>query len=203
MNRQSIVSTCAAVALGASLLLGTAGTIAAQSCDTCSQSTGVGAGKSPTAVDPGIVPPIIQPIDEDQFFRGVVNHSEGAGGPAVIRMACFGPERPGHTTGHPFAGQAVEALRVPHPLPDLPDVGFTGAAADSITVTIQAGSIEPGLIDPASAQPIVLTTYGVATEIPTSLELPCDGHGIATFTPAPGGEFARSATVPVEFVGQP
>jgi hypothetical protein len=111
-------------------------------------------------------------------------------------MACFGPVRPGET-GHPFAGQTLEAVRLAHLLPDVPDVGFTGPTADSIRV-----DIDTFLPDQAPEESIVLSAYDAPTEIPASLELPCFGTGTVNFVPSPGGQYTRPASVPVEFVGQ-
>jgi len=174
VNRRSISSTFAIALFGAALFVGSAGPAAAST-----------------------LPILTQPVDENQVFRGLVNGSTGAGNPAIIRMACFGPITPERFTGHPFAGQTVEVVRVPHLLPGFPDVGLTGANADSIQVDFD------GAMSDGSDPSLTLTEYNVKVEIPTSLELPCDGRGTVNFIPAPAGEFERVASVPVEFVGQP
>jgi hypothetical protein len=198
MNRQSVSAALTAIVLGTSLLLGGAAVpVAAQGCDGCTQTSGAGTESLP-AIDPAQINPTPpQPIDEDQLFRGLVNGGTGAGGPVRIRMACFGPVRPGET-GHAFAGQTLEAVRLAHLLPDVPDVGFTGLAADSIRV-----DIDTFLPDPAPEESIVLSAYNAPAEIPASLELPCFGGGTVNFVPSPGAQDARVASVPVEFVGQP
>lgn len=197
MNRHSIGATLAAVALGTAMLLGGASSAAEQSCDTCSASGGIGTGKIPLEEPARIVPLRHEPVDENQFFRGLVNGQTGAGKPAIIRMACFGPLLPAET-GHPFAGQTLEVIRELHPLPGFPDVGFTGSQADSIRA-----DFELSLADPTPDESIVLNAYSAPTDIPTSLGLPCDGRGTVDFVPSPTGTFAKTASVPVEFVGQP
>ena len=132
-----------------------------------------------------------QPIDENEIFRGVVNGSIGDGGPAVIQMACFGP-----FTGHPVAGQTVEVFRFPQVLPGSADFGFTGPAADSIQVDI---STETTGLEKA----VTFTDYNVKSEIPASLELPCSGTGRVNFIPSLIATGAKTASVPVEFVGEP
>ena len=200
MHRNSISAALAAVMLGTTMLLSGAGSAAALGCDTCSQSSGAGAGKIGTspAVSPGQTVPLpVQPVEEDQFFRGLVNGKTGVGGPVPVRMACFGPLLPGET-GHAFAGQTLEAVRLLHPLPGFPDVGFSGSLADSIRV-----DFDTSLPDLSPEESIVLSAYNVPTDIPTSLTLPCDGSGAVSFVPSPAGTFARAASVPVQFVGQP
>ncbi|MDQ6615574.1 MAG: hypothetical protein M3083_12740 [Actinomycetota bacterium] len=124
-------------------------------------------------------------IGPNQLFNGFVNGSRPT---ATIRMACFGPIRPGQT-GHPFSGQDVSVQRSV----DVPG-GNTGAAGTSIVVTFGP---------PAAATPaITLTRYG-SKAIPTSLRLPCAGQGVAVFRPKPGSSTARSDRVKVTFVGQP
>ena len=198
MNRQSVSAALTAIVFGTSLLLsGGAAPVAAQGCERCSQSSGPGAGRLPS-VDPGQISPApAQPIDEDQFFRGLVNGGTGAGGPVRVRMECFGPVRPGET-GHSFAGQTLEAVRLRHLLPDVPDVGSTGSEADAIRV-----DFDTFLADPAPEESIVLSDYNTPTEIPASLALPCFGTGTVNFVPSPDGHDAKTASVPVEFVGQP
>ena len=194
-RRQSVNAALTAIVMGTSLLLGGVAPVAAQVCDGCSQSSGPGTGRLP-ATEPGQISALLaHPVDEDQFFRGLVNGA--AGGPVRVRMACFGPVRPGET-GHPFAGQTLEVVRELHPLPDVPDLGFTGSAADSIRV-----DFDTFLADPAPEESIVLSAYNTPTDIPATLALPCFGTGTVTFTPSLAGLDVKPASVPVEFVGQP
>lgn len=131
---------------------------------------------------------VVIPVGPNQFFSGVVN---GQTGQATIRMACFGPIRPGQT-GHPFAGQTVEAVL--NPPSSAAVAGFTGTAANAIDVQFPT---------PVPTAPVVLRAYGVPEAIPTSLELPCGGSGVVAFVPDPTSPTARTATVNVWFVGQP
>jgi hypothetical protein len=108
-------------------------------------------------------------------------------------MACF--PVPG-LTGHPAAGQTVEVFRFPEVLPGSADIGLTGTAADSIQVDI---STETTGLEKA----VTFTEYNVRAEIPTALELPCSGTGRVNFIPTPFGTRAKTASVPVEFVGEP
>ena len=138
-------------------------------------------------------PPFGGPIGPNQVFGGLVNGSTGDPTPATIRMGCFGPVRPGQT-GHPLAGQTVEVFR---PEVIMGHFGFTGSAANSIEALF-------GPPPPAPASPgVVLHSYGVAMAIPTSLTLPCFGDGQVSFVPLPNSPTARTAVVPVRFVGQP
>jgi hypothetical protein len=94
---------------------------------------------------------VIIPVGPHQYFSGVVN---GHTAQATIRMACFGPIRPGQT-GHPFTGQTVEAVL--DPVPTARDVGFTGSAADAIDVHFPT---------PVPTLPVVLRAYQVPAAIP-------------------------------------
>ena len=121
------------------------------------------------------------PIGPNQYFSGLVN---GQPGHATIRMACFGPIRP---------GQTVEVL--PAPVSATSDIGFNGSAAHDIDVHFPTPTV-------ANA-PVVLHDYAVTAPIPVSLTLPCFGGGPVTFVPHPSSPTARTATVTVSFVGQP
>ncbi|RCG31573.1 hypothetical protein DQ384_08345 [Sphaerisporangium album] len=129
------------------------------------------------------------PIGPNQYFSGLVN---GQSTSAIIRMACFGPVRPGQT-GHPMAGQTAGVR--PAPSSSTSGVGYTGSAATAIGVAFRNAS--------SATPPIVLRYYGVAAEIPTTLTLPCYGSGVVEFLPTPSSPTAHPATVTVNFVGQP
>ena len=134
--------------------------------------------------------PPIAPIRPHQYFNGLVN---GSSGNAVIRMACFGPIRPGQT-GHPFAGQTVS---VSGPL--AVGAGFTGMA-DSIVATLDYAS---PVATPGATVLALFRYYEMPAPISTALNLPCSGTGSAVFTPVLGGSTAKPAVVRVYFVGQP
>jgi hypothetical protein len=127
-------------------------------------------------------------IGPNQSFSGLVN---GKPASAEIQMACFGPERPGQM-GHPFAGQYVEAIFTPGPLPG----GFTGSAADRLVADF---------VLPSAARPeaLTITHYIVHVAIPTRFELPCSGSGTVAFIPLPTSPTARSENVSVTYVPQP
>jgi len=120
------------------------------------------------------------PIGPDQYFSGLVN---GQVAHATIRMACFGPIRPGET-GHPFAGQTVEAL--PAPVSTTSDIGFTGSAAHAIDVHFPTPTV--------ANVPVTLRDYAVTAPIPVSFSLPCFGSGQVTFVPQPTRPTARPAS---------
>jgi hypothetical protein len=149
-------------------------------------ATGLATAVAPAAHAAGAVDPA--PIGPNQFFSGLVN---GVSTDAAIQMACFGAITPGET-GHPLPGQSVEVL--PAPAAGTVDVGYTGSAATEIVVNFGPAS---------TTTPVTLGYYAVKADIPTSLVLPCAGTGTVVFTPAPGSPTARSATLPVRYVGQP
>jgi hypothetical protein len=123
------------------------------------------------------------PIQPNQYFNGLVN---GKSKDATILMACPGPIG---GMGHPVAGQYVT---VEGPLSS--GEGFTGKAK-SIDATLE-------FFTPSST-PVHLATFRYYYEpgaISTELKLPCEGSGVAVFTPVKGGETARAAKVSVTFV---
>lgn len=135
---------------------------------------------TPAWADPVIDP---APIGPDQYFYGLVNDHAGQ---ASIQMGCAGPSQ----TGHPLAGQTVKVL--PAPAPTTSDLGFTGSAADAITVGFPSPTV--------TNTPVVLRDYAVSALIPTSLTLPCSGSGTVAFIPEPTSPTAQTATVKVTFI---
>jgi len=135
-----------------------------------------------------------------QYFEGLVNGQAGIGTPVAIKMACFGPVRPGEK-GHPIAGQTVEVMRplvivVGHS-------GYTGKSATSIVAFFGPPPPTPSPVPPG-ASTVTFQKYGVKKPIPTSLLLPCYGTGTVSFVPIPQSPpSSRDATVPVSYVGQP
>ena len=122
------------------------------------------------------------PIMPHQPFGGLVN---GRRANAIVRMACFGPIRPGET-GHPFGGQTLEVIEGPYG-------GYTGSLGKSVVARFRE--------DPSVST--TFTHYDTPQPIPTSLNLPCGGSGLVVFSPEPDSPTARSATVTVNYVGQP
>lgn len=128
------------------------------------------------------------PIGPNEGFVGLVN---GTSSNAVIRMACFGPIRPGQT-GHPMGGQTVEVqLNLEQP------AGFTGNG-HRIAATLSFPAPTP-----VSASLATFSNYFVPAPISTALRFPCFGSGSVAFRPVKGGSRARAAVVGVSFVGQP
>ncbi|MFE0465064.1 hypothetical protein ACFW1A_37995 [Kitasatospora sp. NPDC058965] len=147
-----------------------------------------GAVAQPAAATTPVQDPI--PVRPDLAFQGLVNGKSTA---AAIQMACFGPVTPGQT-GHPLAGQYVEADTV---VPTTTAAGYTGSAGTSIVVSI-AGSAT------GSVQLVgVLDNFFVKLAIPTSLTLPCGGTTEVRFSPAPSSPTARDSVVAAALVGQP
>ncbi len=72
-------------------------------CALGASSTVLATGASATIPPQGKIGP-------NQYFAASVNGETGIISPAVIKMACFGPIRPGQM-GHPMAGQTVEVFR--------------------------------------------------------------------------------------------
>ena len=130
------------------------------------------------------------PIRPDTAFTGLVN---GVSTDAVIKVGCFGPILPGQT-GHPLAGQTVEAESGPSPVST---GGYTGSAANSLVVTI-AGSPSGSIIVVGT-----LTSFYAPLKIPTALNLPCGGTTTVGFTPSPTSPTAHAAAVQVTLVSGP
>jgi hypothetical protein len=141
-------------------------------------ATAVAAVQDPIAIGP------------NQVFAGQVNGDEGS---AVIQTSCFGPIILGET-GHPTAGQYVEAVLAPT---SATSTGFTGSAADSLLVALDAATpATTGLIG-------TLNGYYIQLPIPTTLTVPCSGTGVVAFVPAPTSPTAKTATVSVTFLSGP
>jgi hypothetical protein len=138
------------------------------------------------------------PLGAHETFGGTVN---GATEHATIRMACFGPDRPGRT-GHPMAGQTVGVF-VPEVL-TRPTFGRTGDPARSIVVWITTGR---GTVGPPVARfrRLWLTrpVISASQPLPTALTLPCSGSATAVFAPVPATGGAAAATVDVTLSPQP
>ena len=152
---------------------------------------------SPALTAAGAAIPPHGKIGPNQYFSASVNGQLGISSPATIQMACFGPLRPGQT-GHPMAGQSVEAFR---PEVIVTHEGFTGPNGHSISVFFNGPPPSPA----AAAGNVTVTRYGVSEKIPTSLVLPCSGTGNVYFIPFPKTPIgpAMDAVVPVTYVGQP
>ena len=89
-------------------------------------------------------------IGPNQVFAGSVNGQTGFATPVVVRMACFGPIRPGQT-GHPLAGQTLEVFR---PEVIAARTGFTGPNGTSISVFFNAPPPSPVTVLPPLYWPL-------------------------------------------------
>ncbi len=145
------------------------------------------------------VGPIPGPVGPHQEFGALVNGQNGIAKAAPIRMACFGPVRPGQV-GHPMAGQTVEVFR---PEAIVGRFGFTGANAKSIVAFFGPPPPSPVASHPSTST-VTFHRYGAVKVIPTSLRLPCAGTGNVFFVPLPmSPPTSRPATVRVRYIGQP
>jgi hypothetical protein len=131
--------------------------------------------------------PPTYPILPNQNFVGVVN---GLKGDATIYTACPGPA--GYAMGHPVAGQTLSVSRVSEPTSTV--VGYTGSLANSIAAAPVLYSTN------VVNKPVVFTEYFVASPVPTTWTVPCDGAGQIAFAPQPGSPTARTSYVAVRFV---
>jgi hypothetical protein len=135
-----------------------------------------------------------------QYFTGVINGTNGnTANPITIQMACFGPLTPGET-GHPMSGQTVAV----HQLFPPSDVGSIGRTGHDAKIEVFFNAVPPGRARArGAAGSVVFTRYDKTKTLPTSVTLPCAGTGTVWFTPIAVVPPSRSASVPVQFVGQP
>jgi hypothetical protein len=137
---------------------------------------------------PAVADPIIDPgpVGANQFFTALVNDRSGQ---SRIAVNCDGPTDV-VPTGHPVAGQTVEAIQTSAIVG--PSDGFTGTAARALDVSFgRSGS---------PAFDVQLRFFRQRLPIPTTLVVPCSGPGIVRFVPDPTSPTARSAAVKVTFV---
>jgi len=127
------------------------------------------------------------PVGPNQHYAGYVNNKHVG---AVIYVVCPGPAG-GSRTGAPAGGQTVEVERVRAHAKK--GSGYTGSGAHEIWAQFNNDS----------SSVVGFTSYNVAEAIPTSLQLPCDGKGIVTFTTCfdtvPCAANAKDDLVPVTF----
>jgi hypothetical protein len=137
-------------------------------------------------------------VGPNQFFTGVINGQDGnTTTPITIRMACFGPVKPGET-GHPMAGQTLAVHQLFPPTATGSLLGFTGNDAEIGVFFNAPPPVTPGGVRTTP----IFTRYDVSKRLSTSLTLPCSGTGTVFFTPIPVLPPSRTASVPVAFVGQ-
>jgi hypothetical protein len=129
------------------------------------------------------------PIGHKQFFAGLVF---GLAEQSQIEVACAGPA----TTGHPLAGQSVEAILLAPPGPK--SAGFTGTAAKSIKVVLSWTAKMKTVVVPIGT----FSGYYELVPIPDKITVPCGGTGTMSYVPAPGSKSAKAALVSVTFQTQ-
>jgi hypothetical protein len=139
-------------------------------------------------------------VGPKQYFTGVVNgHDGNTTVPIAIRMACFGPIKPGQT-GHPMAGQTLAVHQLFPPTATAGTLGYTGNDAE---IGVFFNAPPPVASGGSVATTPIFRRYDVSKPLSTSLTLPCAGTGTVYFVPIPVIPPSRAATVPVSFVGQP
>lgn len=140
------------------------------------------------------VAPPPTPVGPDTYFTAAVEPGYVfPGGVPIIKVICPGPVVVGQT-GHPLAGQYIEAYRLLPPV-TASAVGFTGSAADQIDALFTFTGPTAAAVNP----PVVIKEFDVAVPIPTTLNLPCGGSGTVSFVPVPTSPTARGVAVPVEY----
>ena len=129
------------------------------------------------------------PIGPDEHFVGLVNGVDGttASAKPVITVVCPGPAT-ADRTGPPVAGQTVDVHQV------------TSGGGNT-------GSLAPALwaVFPNDLLHVVgFTRYDTPANIPTTVQLPCEGTGTVTFTscfgPVACAADAIDYTVTVTFI---
>ena len=110
-----------------------------------------------------------KPIGSNQHFAGLVNGTRTS---AVVYTVCAGPASAGRT-GPVARGQtlAVARARKGH--------GYTGPFAQIYAWFVPQGG---GTTAPAQLK---FTSYLAPLEIPTSVQVPCDGTGMVEFSSCP------------------
>jgi hypothetical protein len=140
-------------------------------------------------------------VGPEQYFTGVINGTDGNTiNPITIEMGCFGPLHPGQT-GHPLKGQTLAVHQMFPPGQASGSLGYTGNGSE-IGVFFHAPPSARSRARAAAGTP-VFTRYDKPRPLPTSVTLPCSGTGTVWFVPIPGVPPSTSASVPVQFVGQP
>jgi hypothetical protein len=145
---------------------------------------------APAAAADPVLDPV--PVGPHMYFTAVVNPGlDSSSAAPIVKVFCAGPIQPGET-GHPLAGQYLEAYAVALPT-SFTSVGYTGTAADEIDAFF-SGATSAG-VNP----PVVIKNFFVEVPIPTSLNLPCAGLGTVSFVPIPTSSTARGFAVQVAY----
>ncbi len=139
-------------------------------------------------------------VGPKQYFTGVINGTDGnTTTPIPIQMACFGPLHPGQT-GHPMSGQTLAVHQLYPPASTTGSLGYTGQGSQ---IDVFFNAPPPAASAPTTTKTVVFVRYDKPQRLPTSLTLPCAGTGTVWFSPIPVVPPSRSASVPVEYEGQP
>ena len=145
---------------------------------------------APAASADPVLDPV--PVGPHMYFTAVVNPGVASTGAVpVIKVFCAGPIQPGET-GHPVAGQYLEAYAVALPT-SFSNLGYTGTAANEIDAFFS------GANSAVVNQPVVIKNFFVEVPIPTTLNLPCGGLGTVSFVPIPTSPTARGVAVQVVY----
>lgn len=146
---------------------------------------------APAASADPVLDPV--PVGPHMYFNGIVNPGLNTSSAAsIVKVFCAGPIQPGET-GHPLAGQYLEAEAIALPT-SFSNLGYTGSAADEIDAFFSGAS--SATVNP----PVVIKNFFVEVPIPTSLNLPCGGLGTVSFVPIPTSATARGVAVQVAYV---
>jgi hypothetical protein len=139
-------------------------------------------------------------VGPHQFFAGVINGTDGnTSVPITIKMACFGPLRPGQT-GHPLGGQTLAVHQL---FPPTATDGSLGNTGDGSTIGVFFHAPPPSASPMTTTDSVSFTRYDKTKNLPTSVTLPCTGTGTVWFVPIPVVPPSQSEGVPVRFVSQP
>jgi hypothetical protein len=137
------------------------------------------------------------PIQPGQYFQGVFNGHTQTQPYLAFETSCVGPVYQGET-GHPLAGQYTEVI--PAISAAASDLGFTGSAGDGVVVSLNWVSATG---TPNAVVIGAFNDYGVQEAVPATITVPCYGSAKLVFAPVPGSSTGKSATLAVQFTGQP
>ena len=109
-----------------------------------------------------------QAIGSNQHFIGLVN---GSGNVPVVRTVCPGPATPGHK-GPVAGGQTLSVAKASR------GMGYTGLFSQVFAWFVPTANGQP-------PTELTFTYFGRPRTIPTSLRVPCVGHGTVEFSSCP------------------
>jgi hypothetical protein len=115
-----------------------------------------------------------EPIKPGQHFVGIVNGVPGSPRTVpVVYTVCAGPAAGTERTGSVAGGQTVAVARVAR------GSGYTGVFSSVNVWFVQ--DVSAG----GAPQQLTLTSYGTKLDIPTTVQVPCDGTGQVEFSSCP------------------